>query len=121
MSCKKIKKTKDTLNDLLHKLKKEGKIIVGYGAPGRSTTLLNYFGINDKILDYIVDDNPYKIGLYTPGTHIQILEVAQIKKTRPDYLLMLSWNYAKPIIEKLSSYKDSGGHFIIPVPEPQIV
>lgn len=119
--AKKVQETKKSLNALLVKLKKGGKSIVGYGAPGRSTTLLNYFGIDNKILDYIVDDNPYKQDLYTPGTHIPIFDIPQIQKTNPDYVLILSWNYAKPIIEKLNNYKRSGGKFIIPVPKPYIV
>ncbi len=119
--AKKVQETKKSLKVLLAKLKKKNKKIVGYGAPGRSTTLLNYFGIDNKILDYIVDDNPYKLRLYTPGTHIPILDVPQIQKTKPDYILILSWNYAEPIIKKLSNYKKSGGHFIIPVPKPYII
>ncbi len=118
---KKIKKTKTDLNKMLLKLKKQGKKIAGYGAPGRSTTLLNYFAIDKKILEYIVDDNPLKVGLFTPGTHIPILKVAEIKKNPPDYLLILSWNYAKPIIQKLEYYKRAGGKFIIPVPKPKII
>lgn len=119
--AKKVQETKKSLNALLAKLKKQNKKIVGYGAPGRSTTLLNYFGIDNKILDYIVDDNPYKLGLYTPGTHIPIFDIPQIQKTNPDYVLILSWNFAESIMKKLTYYKKSGGKFIIPVPEPQIV
>lgn len=119
--AKKVEKSKKYLNNLLEKLKKQNKKIVGYGAPGRSTTLLNYFGINNKILGYIVDDNPHKIGLYTPGTHIPIFAISQIQKTNPDYLLILSWNFAQPIIKKMDSYKKSGGSFIIPIPKPDVV
>lgn len=119
--AKKVRGTKRSLNLLLAKLKKQNKNIVGYGAPGRSTTLLNYCGINNKILDYIIDDNPLKLGLYTPGTHIPIFGIPQIQKTNPDYLLILSWNFAESIMKRLTYYKKSGGKFIIPLPEPQIV
>lgn len=119
--AKKLKNTKKELISLLTKIKKENKQIIGYGAPGRSTTLLNYFGINTNFLNYIVDDNPLKIGLYTPGTHIPILEVSEIQKSNPNYILILSWNYSKPIMEKLYSYKNSGGNFIIPIPTPKVV
>lgn len=119
--AKKVQGIKKSLNALLAKLKEQNKKIAGYGAPGRSTTLLNYFGIDNKILNYIVDDNPYKHGFYTPGTHIPIFDIPQIQKTNPDYLLILSWNFAEPIMKRLTYYKKSGGKFIIPVPEPQIV
>lgn len=119
--AKKVQTTKKSLNELITKLKRQNKTIIGYGAPGRSTTLLTYFEIDNKILDYIVDDNPYKIGYHTPGTHIPILGIPEIEKTNPDYLLILSWNYADPIMKKLSSFKKSGGHFIIPVPKPKII
>lgn len=119
--AKKTKETKKSLNTLLAKLKKQNKMLVGYGAPGRSTTLLNYFGIDTKTLDYIVDDNPNKLGLYTPGTHIPIFSVSQIDKATPDYLLILSWNFAKPIMAKLTNFKHRGGRFIIPIPKPYII
>ena len=119
--AKKVQATKKSLKALLAKLKKQNKNIVGYGAPGRSTTLFNYCGIDNKILDYIVDDNPLKLGLYTPGSHIPIFDIIQIQKTNPDYVLISSWNYAKPIIKKLNNYKRSGGKFIIPLPKPYII
>ena len=113
--------TKKSLNTLLKDLKRKNKRVVGYGAPGRSTTLLNYFGIDTKILDYIVDDNTLKIGLYTPGTHIPIYGIERLKKTNPEYLLILSWNFAEPIMEKMSPYKKTGVKFIIPLPLPTII
>lgn len=119
--AKNTQEIKRSLNTLLAKLKKQNKKIVGYGAPGRSTTLLNYFGIDTKTLDYIVDDNPNKHGLYTPGTHIPIFSVSQIERVNPDYLLILSWNFAKPIMSKLADFKYRGGRFIIPIPKPYIV
>lgn len=119
--AKKIESTKKSLNNILRKLKGENKTIVGYGAPGRSTTLLNYFDIDTKILDYIVDDNPHKQGLYTPGTHIPIFPTSKLQSSRPDYLLILSWNYAIPIMANLSDFKKRGGHFIVPIPTPRVI
>ncbi|MFH1407537.1 MAG: class I SAM-dependent methyltransferase [Patescibacteria group bacterium] len=118
---KKIKETKKDLNSILKTLRKENKRIVGYGAPGRSTTLLNYFGIDSSVIEYIVDDNPNKQGLFTPGSHIPIFDPAKIKKLKPDYIVILSWNFAKPIIAKLSDFKKQGGHFVIPIPKPRII
>ena len=119
--AKKIAKTKKSLNAILKQLKNQSKKIAGYGAPGRSTTLLNYFGIDAKTLDFIVDDNPNKHGLFTPGTHIVVFPTGMIEKSRPDYLLILSWNYAGPIMAKLTDYKKAGGKFIIPLPSPKVV
>lgn len=119
--AKKVEKTKKSLNTLLKKLKKQNKKIVGYGAPGRSTTLLNFCGIDTKFLDYIVDDNPLKIGLYTPGTHIPIFDISKLWETNPDYIFISSWNFATPIIEKLKKQRNLKGKFIIPIPKPQIV
>lgn len=117
----KIKNTKKSLMLILHKLKKQNNKIIGYGAPGRSTTLLNYFGINNKILDFIVDDNPLKHGLFTPGSHILVLPINNIELSKPDYILILSWNYAKPIMKKLVNFKKAGGSFIIPIPTPKVI
>lgn len=114
---KKIEYNKTTLVALLKKLKRNGKSIVGYGAPAKGNTLLNYFKIGPKILDYIVDDSNYKQGSYTPGTHILVVPSSQIIKTKPDYVLILAWNFADSIMKKLEGYKKQGGHFIVPVPE----
>ena len=118
---KKVKSNKRKLNRILKKLKSQNKKIAGYGAPAKGNTLLTYFGINNKILDYIVDDSPYKQGLYTPGTHIPVVDISEVQKTKPDYIFILAWNFAEPIMAKLPDYKKEGGLFIIPVPEPYIV
>ncbi|MFH1827146.1 MAG: NAD-dependent epimerase/dehydratase family protein [bacterium] len=117
--AKKIEKNKVLLLKLLKDFKSQGKRIVGYGAPAKGNTLLNYFNINRDYLDYIVDDSPLKQGLFTPGTHIPVVSSKKIsKKPVPDYILILAWNFAEPIIEKMSDYEKQGGNFIIPVPEP---
>ncbi|KKQ75730.1 MAG: Nucleoside-diphosphate-sugar epimerase [Candidatus Woesebacteria bacterium GW2011_GWB1_38_5b] len=116
-----IKVNSSKLSSLLDELKADGKIIAGYGAPAKGNTLLNYFNIGKNILDYIVDDSPLKQGLYTPGTHISIVSSEKLKQNPPDYLLILAWNFAEPIMKKLSDYGVGGGKFIVPVPEPLIV
>lgn len=119
--AKKIEKNKKELTQVLKKLKSKNQTIVGYGAPAKGNTLLNYFKIGSKILDYIVDDSEYKQGLYTPGTHIPVVPFGKIAQTKPDYVLILAWNFAQPLMNKLADFKKRGGHFIIPVPEVTIV
>jgi len=97
------------------------KKIIGYGAAAKANTLLNYFEIDSKILDYIIDDSPLKQNLYTPGSHIKILSSKKVFSDKPDYILILAWNFADAIIKKLSDYKKRGGYFILPVPKPQII
>lgn len=108
------------LMDLLTKLKLKNKRIVGYGAPAKGNTLLNYFKIGTDILDYIVDDSPFKQGLFAPGTHIPVVSSDKLKEEKPDYILILAWNFANPIMEKYAWFEKNGGKFIIPVPKPKI-
>lgn len=117
----KVERNRDELRNLLLKLKKENKRIVGYGAAAKGNTLLNYFQIDNKILDFIVDDSPLKQGLYTPGTCIPIYSPDKLKGDQPDYLLLLAWNYAESILKKEQKLRDEGVKFIIPVPEVKIV
>lgn len=118
---KKVEAGKKVLVELLQKLKKEGKKIVGYGAPAKGNTLLNYFNIGKDTLDYITDSTPAKQGTYTPGTHIRVVHPSILETETPDYVLLLSWNYAKQILEKEKVLRDKGVKFIIPVPEVRIV
>lgn len=117
----KIEINKQKLVRILKKLKTEKKKIAAYGAPAKGNTLLNYFKIDAKTLDYVVDDSVYKQGLYTPGTHIAVVPSDMLDKEKPDYIFILAWNFAEPIINKLSGFKNSGGRFIIPVPAPKII
>ena len=119
--AEKVEKNKSELRNLLSRLKKENKKIVGYGAAAKGNTLLNYFQIDNKILDFIVDDSPLKQGLYTPGTRIPIFSAERLKKDQPDYLLLLAWNYAESILKKEQKLRDKGVKFIIPVPGVKIV
>ncbi len=117
----KVESNKERLSDLLRALKKLGHTVVGYGAPGKSTTLLNYLNIGPKTLDFVTDTTPAKQGAYTPGTHIPIVHPDILKKKRPDYILLLSWNYSDAILEKEKELRQKGTKFIIPVPEIRIV
>jgi SAM-dependent methyltransferase len=115
--AEKVKETKRNFLSFLIKLKQNGKSIVGYGAPGKGNTLLNYCGIRTDFLDYTVDRNPYKQGKFLPGTHVPILHPEKIKETKPDYVLILPWNIKEEIISQLSYIRDWGGRFIVPIPE----
>jgi SAM-dependent methyltransferase len=115
-----VKETKRKLLDFLSKVKREGKSIVGYGAPGKGNTLLNYCGIRTDFIDYTVDRNPYKQGQFLPGTHIPIFHPDKIQETKPDYVLILPWNLKKEIIAQLAYIRDWGGQFVVPIPEVQV-
>ena len=119
--AERVRQNKSDLVSMLKKLKKQNKTIVGYGAPAKGNTLLNYCSIDGGLVDYIIDTTPFKQGLYTPGTRIPVLRPEIIKKNPPDYLLLLAWNYADKIMEKEKWYKELGGKFIVPVPSPVIV
>lgn len=119
--AKEVLRNKAKLTSLLVKLKMDNKRIVGYGSPAKGNTMLNYFKIGSDILDYIIDDSPFKQGLYTPGTHIPVVSASKLKTDRPDYILILAWNFAENIMEKYNWFKDGGGKFILPVPRPLIV
>lgn len=112
---------KKRLINLVKSLKLKGAKIAGYGAPAKGNTLLNYVGIDNKFLKYIVDDSPYKQGLFTPGTHVPVVDAAYFKKDPPDFLIVLAWNYAESIISKCREFQERGGKFIIPVPKPKII
>ena len=116
-----VEELRKELTGLLKKLRSEGKRVVGYGAPAKGNTLLNYFHIGRDLLEYTVDKSPYKVGMFTPGTKLPVYDVSRILSDRPDYVLILAWNFSDEIIRQQSAYHKSGGHFIIPVPSPKIV
>ena len=111
-----VKESKRALLDLLIDLRRSGKRVVGYGAPGKGNTLLNYCGIRTDLLDYTVDRNPYKHGRFTPGTHIPIHPPERLAETRPDYVLVLPWNLIDEIAEQLAYVREWGAELIVPIP-----
>lgn len=119
--AKKILENRVLLITLLTKLKLQGKKIIGYGAPAKGNTLLNYFKIGEELLEYIIDDSPFKQGLYTPGTHIPVVAPSKLNNDDPDYMLILAWNFAQSIIEKNAFFRNNGGKFIVPSPRPKII
>ncbi len=112
---------RDRLTGLLRGLKAEGARIVGYGAAAKGTILLNYCGIGTDILDYVVDRNVHKQGRYVPGVRLRIEPPSRIMETRPDYLLILPWNFKDEIMAQQAAFREAGGRFILPIPEPVIL
>ncbi|MBS0156725.1 MAG: methyltransferase domain-containing protein [Nitrospira sp.] len=115
-----VKETKRKLLEFLIEAKRKGKTVVGYGAPGKGNTLLNYCGIRSDFVDFTVDRNIYKQGKYLPGTHIPIFAPEKIRETRPDYVLILPWNFKDEIMDQVSYIRDWGGQFVVPIPEVQV-
>lgn len=115
-----VKETKRGLLEFLIKAKRSGKKIVGYGAPGKGNTLLNYCGIRQDFVEYTVDRSPYKQGKYTPGTHIPIYSPDRIRETKPDYVLILPWNLKDEIGKQMAYIRDWGGQFVIPIPKVEV-
>jgi hypothetical protein len=116
-----VKANRQSLLRLVGDLSGNGHKIAGYGAPAKSTTLLNYCGIGTSHLAYVVDKSPLKVGLYTPGMHIPVLPVSTLLERQPDYVLILAWNFAEEIMKQQQEYTARGGRFIIPIPEPRVV
>jgi SAM-dependent methyltransferase len=112
-----VEHTKRRLLEFLIDAKAAGRSVVGYGAPGKGNTLLNYCGIRTDFLDYTVDRNPYKQGKFTPGTHIPILAPERIDETKADYVLILPWNFKDEIMAQMAHIRRWGGQFVVAIPE----
>jgi SAM-dependent methyltransferase len=116
-----VHESKRSLLELLIDLRRKGRQVVGYGAPGKGNTLLNYCGIRTDLIKYTVDRNPYKHGKYTPGTHIPIHSPEEIRLTQPDAIVLLPWNLAKEISEQLAYAAAWGAKLIVPIPSPRVL
>ena len=116
-----VKALRESLRTLLTDLKARGRRLAAYGASAKGSTLLNYFGIGRDLLDFVVDRSTIKQGRYTPGTHLLIRPVDALCQERPDYVLLLAWNFSDEILRQQDSYRRAGGRFIIPIPEPTVV
>lgn len=116
-----VEEIKARLLEMLRGLKAAGKRLAGYGAPAKGNTLLNYYGIGPETLEFLADRSALKHGLYSPGMHIPIVPAERVLESRPDYLLILAWNFADEIMRQQAEYARQGGRFILPIPEPAIV
>jgi SAM-dependent methyltransferase len=115
-----VKETKRKLLEFLISARRAGKKVVGYGAPGKGNTLLNYCGIRTDFLDFTVDRSPYKQGKFLPGTHIPIYAPDRIREVRPDYVLILPWNFKDEIMKQMADIRSWGGSFVVPIPEAKV-
>lgn len=119
---KRILETKKDLVKLLNKIKKEGKRIAGYGASGRGTILMNYCGLGNGLLDYIIDDAPAKQGAYTPGNHLKVVSSdILLTKNKPDYIVLFAWSFWEEIKKRNGKYLENEGRFIVPLPKVKII
>jgi SAM-dependent methyltransferase len=115
-----VERTKWKLLEFLIGARREGKKVVGYGAPGKGNTLLNYCGIRGDFIEFTVDRSTYKQGRFLPGTHIPIHAPEAIREARPDYLLILPWNLKDEIMKQMAYIRDWGGKFVVPIPEARV-
>jgi SAM-dependent methyltransferase len=116
-----VRQTKRSLLEFLIRAKEEGKRVVGYGAPAKGNTLLNYCGVRTDFLDFTVDRSPHKQGLFLPGTRIPIRAPEKIFETKPDYVLILPWNLRDEITRQMARIREWGGRFVVPIPRVEVL
>jgi hypothetical protein len=114
--ARQVKQAKLALLDFLVTAAREGKSVAGYGAPGKSATLLHYCGIGRDLIEYTVDRSPHKQGRFLPGTHIPIYHPDRIREAKPDFVVILPWNLKSEIMKQLQYIREWGGRFVIPIP-----
>ena len=114
LACQ-VVELKEEVTIELHNLKNSGKRLAGYGAPAKGNTLLNYYNIGPDVLEYLTESLPSKIGYYSPGMHIPVIDIQESRKRLPDVYLMLAWNYMKPILQQEAEFKKNGGIFVMPI------
>jgi len=117
----KVERLRHELLELLTRMKKDGKRIAAYGASAKSTTLLNYYGIGKEVIDFVVDRSTVKQGRYTPGTQLPIFAPEALLEHQPDYVLLLTWNFAEEILAQQVEYRNRGGRLILPIPELRVM
>jgi len=118
--AERVKKIKCDLLEFFVRARKEGATVVGYGAPAKGNTLLNYCGIGCELLPFTVDRSPYKQGIYLPGTHIPVRAPEAIESSKPDYVLILPWNLKEEIMQQMACVRDWGGRFVVGIPSLQV-
>jgi len=116
--AERVEYQKESLRRILEDARSGGEKIVGYGAPAKGNTLLNFCGIGTETLAYLIDTTPEKIGRFAPGTHIPVVETERFRNEQPPFALMLAWNYEKEIVMKEREYT---GQFIVPIPSPRVL
>jgi SAM-dependent methyltransferase len=118
--AQRVKEIKLALVNFLITAARQGKSVAGYGAPGKSATLLHYCGIGKDLIQFTVDRSPYKQGRFLPGSHIPILHPDRIREAKPDYVIILPWNLKDEIMEQMAFIREWGGRFVVPIPELRI-
>jgi hypothetical protein len=119
--ARRVEDLKASLRDLLLELRQDGKRLAAYGAAAKGSTLLNYCGIGQGILDFVVDRSTYKQGRFMPGVHLPIYPPVKLLEAIQDYVLLLTWNFADEILKQQTEFQQRGGHFVIPIPEVKVV
>jgi hypothetical protein len=109
------------LTGLLTHLRSRGHRLAAYGAAAKGSTLLNYFGIDCRTIEFVADRSPHKQGRLMPGVGVPIVAPQFLLATRPDYVLLLTWNFAQEILAQQAEFRDGGGRFIIPIPDVRVV